>query len=413
MPSNKYTPELAAKVQEAVNYTTLFSLAEAARQLNHPRETVANWLVIAKRKGVTVDMDAVREIFSRHRLGLDDKVRELESQLTSRRRDELTAENVRTAIIGLDEKSPAPPKWLARETGAGKAGVPVTMWSDWHWGEVVDPDQINGVNEFDITIAQRRARTLVERTTRLCKKNMVGAEYPGLVLCLGGDMVSGDIHDELTETSELPTMPALIDLFGVMIWGIAQMADAFGRVFVPCVVGNHGRTTVKPRMKGKVYSNFDWLLYTFLEKHFASDDRVQFFIPTGADANFTVAGRRFLLTHGDTLGTAGGDGIIGCLGPILRGDFKARNSNQAVGLPYDTLLIGHYHQYMPLDRVIVNGSLKGYDEFTKLKMRAQPEIPRQALFFVHPDHGITCHWPVNVDERGAAAKDGEWVKWRA
>lgn len=410
MASNKYTPELAAKVQEALNYSVLFNNSEAARLLGHPRVTLKNWLSMAKRRGLTADMDAVRELFCRHRLGLSDKVRELEAQLSSRRRDELTAENVRTSIIGLTEKSPSPPGWLIRDKAVGKAGVPVTIWSDWHWGEVVDPEQINGVNEFDIVIAQRRARTLVERTIRLCKKNMVAADFPGLVLCLGGDMLSGDIHEELTETNELPTMPAMVDLFGVLIWGITQMADTFGRVFLPCVVGNHGRTTFKPRLKGKVYSNFDWLLYSFLEKHFEADRRVQFFVPTGADANFTVAGRRFLLTHGDTLGTAGGDGIIGCLGPILRGDFKARNSNQAVGLPYDTLLIGHYHQYMPLDRVVVNGSLKGYDEFTKLKMRAQPEVPRQALFFVHPAHGTICHWPVNVDEV-SAARPGEWVQW--
>ncbi len=123
-------------------------------------------------------------------------------------------------------------------------------------------------------------------------------------------MLSGDIHEELVETNETPLMPTLIDLMGVLMWALKTMADEFGQVFVPCVVGNHGRNTRKPRMKNMVYSNFDWLLYSFLAKHFENDKRLTFMIPEGADADYMVLGHRYRLSHGDRLGVKGGDGII-------------------------------------------------------------------------------------------------------
>ena len=113
---------------------------------------------------------------------------------------------------------------------------------------------------------------------------------------------------------------------------------------------------------------------------------------------------RFFLTHGDNLGTNGGDGIIGLLGPVMRGDFKIRNIQGAIGNPYDVMVIGHWHQYMALPKLIVNGSLKGYDEYANLKLRTRPEPPQQALFFVNRSHGIVCHWPVRCDKVAVKTK---------
>lgn len=211
-------------------------------------------------------------------------------------------------------------------------------------------------------------------------------------------MIGGDIHDELAKTNELEVPPALIDLFNALVWALGQMADAFGRVFVPCVPGNHGRMTRKPQAKRRVFTNFDWLLYQMLRSHFANDDRLVFSVPASGDCHFSIYGRRFFLTHGDAMGVKGGDGIIGAMGPILRGTLKTRSSEGKAGRDFDVALIGHWHQYLPLPRVIVNGTLKGYDEFARVFLRAEPEAPQQALFFVHPVNGIVSHWPIYADE---------------
>lgn len=341
---------------------------------------------------------------------LQDELRELRTRLATAERESLDDQYVKRKIIGLMEQPVTPPHWLLSPKSA-KTGqhVPTLMLSDLHWGEVVFPRQVNGVNEYNITIAQRRFRAAIERTVDLCMNHMVAPNYPGFVLALGGDMLSGDIHEELSESNELPVMPALLDLMGCLIWAIRVLAEKFGRVFVPCVTGNHGRNTRKPRAKGRNYSNFDWLLYQFLAKHFEGDKRVQFYIPDGSDAHWNVYGHRYCMTHGDQF--RGGDGMIGALGPIIRGDHKKRSRNGQIDLGYDTLLLGHWHQLIQLQRLIVNGSLKGYDEYAASNNFGF-EPPQQALWLTHSERGITFSMPVQVEARKRPAEQA-WLKFAA
>lgn len=316
---------------------------------------------------------------------------------------------VRAAIMGLSETEPNPPDWLVSASPAKKSpGTPMLFASDWHWGEVVRSKEIGGVNDFNLNIAHKRARLLVERCIDLCFNHMVNPQYPGIVFVLGGDMVSGDIHDELRETNELPTLPTLVNLLDVLIWCIGTLADKFGKVFVPCVAGNHGRTSRKPRYKFRAETNYDWLLYTLLEKHFVGDKRVQFFVPAAPDALFSVHATRFLLTHGDQF--RGGDGMIGALGPIIRGDHRKRTKASQVNQEYDVMLLGHWHQYCHLGRVIVNGALKGYDEYANGNGFSF-EPAQQALWVVHPKHGITFRMPVILQDSIVSVKS-EWISWR-
>lgn len=285
--------------------------------------------------------------------------------------------------------------------------MPTLFASDWHWGEVVDPAQIGGVNEFSPEIAHRRARRLIEQTIYLLKEHMVNPDYPGIVFALGGDMFSGDIHEELMATNECEIMPTFLEIHGVLIWCIQTLVKEFGRVFIPCVTGNHGRNTHKIRAKGRNFTNFDWLLYQLLAKHFAADERIKFSIPDGSDCLYRVYSHRYLLTHGDQF--RGGDGMIGALGPIIRGDHKKRSRNNQIEMGYDTMMLGHWHQLIQLQRLIVNGSLKGYDEYAYTGNFGF-EPPRQALWLTHPEHGITFSMPVMV-EKQEKHSERRWVSW--
>lgn len=327
----------------------------------------------------------------------------------------LTEDIVRSEIIGLASSSPVTPEWLTKSsqgtTSAVKtSGVPTLLASDWHWGETVSSDSIGGCNSFDLTIARARARNLINSSVSLLEDHVVSHQgFPGIVFALGGDMLSGDIHEELTKTNEIPLLPAFVDLYGVMIWCIDKLKERFGRVFLPCVTGNHSRTTKKMEGKNRVFTNFDWLLYTMLDKYYEHDNAVSFMIPTGPDAYFKIYEHRYLLRHGDMF--RGGDGIIGAIGPIIRGDTKTRSRNNQIGMPYDTLLLCHFHQLIQMQRLIVNGSLVGYNEYA-FNNGFGFEVPRQALWLTHPKYGITIQMPVNLqktDESGS--KPSSWVSW--
>ena len=342
------------------------------------------------------------------------RVRQLERELKDIHLEKDSAEDVRETIYRLSAQTPNPPKWISRTHAKhGAPGIPMTMWSDWHWGEIVNRTEVGGVNAFNRRIAKQRLNMLVDHTIDLCFKHMTKPNYPGIYICIAGDMFTGTITEEHRETNEGFVFQILHELQDEMAAAIARMADAFGKVNLPCVVGNHGRTTLKPRMKGRVYTNYEWNLYCQLERHFRKDRRIHFIIPGETDAFFSVYGHRFILTHGDTLGVRGGDGIIGFLGPITRGTIKVGRSEAQIGRDFDTLLMGHWHTYCPrgdASAALVNGSFMGYNEYARLMLRVPYARPTQSLWFVHEKHGITYQIPIFLDDRHKH-KRSEWVTW--
>lgn len=331
--------------------------------------------------------------------------------ISSLQREHDTAEAIRKEIWGLSAHNPEPPPWISKGTNAlGKRGCPITIWSDWHYGENVDLQ----INKFDADIAKQRIYRLYDTVADLSYNHMGRAktEYPGIIVCLGGDMIGGDIHEELAMTNDRTPQQAVNDLTDIIAGGIEFMATKFGRVYLPCVVGNHGRSQRKPPAKNMVYTNYDWSIYANLARHFRKERHIRIDIPNGPDAYFPSYGTRFMLTHGDNMGVKGGDGIIGAIGPIMRGSLKVGAQQSQLGYDIDQLLVCHWHQMLWLPRCIVNGALKGPDEFSMIKLRAPANRPSQALFFNHPEHGITARWEVFLEGKANAAESKAWVSWQ-
>lgn len=346
-------------------------------------------------------------------VGLQDEVASLRRQLKAQQREDLDTEAVRLLLGRLSAAPSSPPRWTIEpgaKRGRGTPEVPVTVWSDWHMGEVVSAAETAGKNAYDPDIGEARVRRLVAATLSLAKKHGPG-DYPGIVVNLLGDFVSGGLHPELAKTDAEEVLPTVLRCVDLLIWGLRQIADAFGQVYVPCASGNHGRATQKPEFKRYIYKNFDWLIYQLVARAFEGDRRIVFDIPDTNEVHYRVFGQRYLAMHGDMLGVKGGDGIIGSLGPIARGETKVGKQAAALGLDYDVLVIGHWHQMIWLPRVIVSGTLKGWDEYARSALRAPPSPPSQPLWFVHPRRGITSRWEIRVDEPGAGQGE-EWVSFR-
>jgi hypothetical protein len=338
---------------------------------------------------------------------LHKRIAQLEKDLKAAMREQADVAALKgligTAALRLDElKLPA---WALKAQNPLSPGVPTLQLSDFHWGERVYRSQVGGVNEYTVAIARERLRYCVETAIHLCRILDREMRYPGIVVPLGGDMVSGAIHEELRASNEIPTMPTVLDLVDNLVPAIKTLADAFGAVLLPCVSGNHGRDTMKVYAKDRNRTSFDWLLYQFLARALQHDKRITFYIPEGSDAPYRIYRHKYCLSHGDQF--RGGDGVIGALGPILRGDHKKRSRNAQVGMEYDTLVIGHWHQRVMLNRVIVNSCLKGYDEYAA-QGNFPFEIPSQNLWITNPRYGITYSMPVYVDP-DQKVKPCEWA----
>lgn len=326
---------------------------------------------------------------------LKKQIKDLNDQISLLRVESKDTKAILDLIHGVAEKDFTKiPKWLQKTNQRGITGIPFLGLSDIHHGEVVDTSQINFVNSFNRKISRERLEFTFKTCVSLCKNFFNRPKYEGIVCALNGDMISGNIHEELAETNEGTILESVVELTEILIQGITFLADQFGKVYVPCIAGNHGRINRKPRAKNRARDNYEWIIYQWLFKHFEKDDRVNVVIPNGPDTQYSIYGINFLQTHGDQF--HGGTGIAGLFSPLMLGLARKQMRQQAIRSPFDVMFIGHWHQYIHTEKLIVNGSVKGMDEYA-FGLNLPFEHPKQALFIVHPDHGITYRMPIICD----------------
>ena len=103
-------------------------------------------------------------------------------------------------------------------------------------------------------------------------------------------------------------------------------------------------------------------------------------------------------------GVKGGDGLIGSLGPIMRGAIKTGRAERSVGRDFDVLLLAHFHQaiWQPASGIIVNGAFKGHDEYAR-KQRYSFAPPTQWFWFSHPTMGPNIPHDIRLEAPQARA----------
>lgn len=288
------------------------------------------------------------------------------------------------------------PKWVAAKRAPSKAkhGTPVLMLSDLHLDEVVDEAEMMGINKFDRAIAEKRLAEVIDSTVWLTKKYVAGLEFDGIMVAMLGDVITGVIHDELARTNEAPVPASIVHWVPLLASALRHLADEFGRVFVPCVDGNHDRFYEKIPSKQRAESSFAWIIYNWLADTVRDDDRIEFRITPSTDQIVPVYDTTFLLTHGDQFRSAGGVG--GIYPSLLKYLLRAHDMYATVGKSWDYALMGHWHQYLTGKDFFINGSLKGYDEYAK-NSKFGFEPPQQSLFIVTPERGIVQRLPVFAD----------------
>lgn len=285
----------------------------------------------------------------------------------------------------------APPKPLGKKSK--RLGTAVALASDWHIEERVDPKTIDGLNEYTPAIAERRARRFFEGIEWLVAENSRSWQIADLLLWLGGDIITGYIHEELVEGNFLSPTEAVLFAQRLLSDGIRSLlARTELNINVECDFGNHGRTTLKPRVGTAAKNSFEWLLYHMLAKEFSGEERLQFRIRDGHHGTAAVGDYRLHMTHGDKVKSNGGIGGIDV--PINRAVAQWHRT-----MPADTTLIGHFHEYQAGERVHRNGSLIGYSAYSRDIVRAPFAPPVQAFFLIDAKRGKTQCAPLWVEER--------------
>jgi hypothetical protein len=307
------------------------------------------------------------------------------------------SEHILREMAGVFQRPLSPPEWTLPGNSEQGRAVGLIHLSDLHCGEVVRLEEAAGINEYNPDIFRRRLRRMIDASMRILPRWASDCDLKGVVVALNGDLISGDIHAELRETNALTSHEQVALATDELAAGIRKLADQFGGVLVTVTPGNHGRTTEKTHAKRMAALSYDVMIGNILAREFANDDRVTVNTASGADIVFPLFGWSVLQTHGDSMGTGGGQGFAGPELPIVRGGKKIKLSGFATGERYDIILTAHYHTSSNPGTVLANGSVVGFNEYA-VRIRALPEPPQQWLALIHERWGLRERVPVVLED---------------
>jgi len=270
---------------------------------------------------------------------------------------------------------------LARGNPNASQATAIVMASDWHIEEVVKPSTVQMRNKYNPDIAQERADRMWQKTVMLTNRQRFDTRVDNLVLILGGDFISGSIHEELLQNNAMPPMEAILFAQDLLDSGIRHLKEhgGFKRIVVVCKSGNHGRITGKTYHAGREGNSLEWAMYQNLAKRHQD---LEWVIEDSYLTYYTVYGKVLRIHHGDAIRYMGGVGGLEI--PMKRAYYQWNMTEQA----------DHYHSYMPGYNT-VNGSLIGYNAYAaQNKFAYQP--PMQAYILLDAKKGITTHAPILV-----------------
>lgn len=261
---------------------------------------------------------------------------------------------------------------------------------DWHVDEIVDSKKVQGRNMYNPNVAKRRASTFFQRIVRLTDKERQDIPIDHLVLCLLGDFISGNIHDELLENTSMCPIEAIIFAEELLVAGIEflQNHGKFKKITVICKSGNHARITKKLRFSTEAGNSLEYGLYHALARKFPN---CEWIIEPGYLTYYRIYGRTIRIHHGWAIRSCGGVG--GIYPALLRREYQWN-----IQEPAQHSLLGHFHTYTSVGRgnIIINGSLIGFNPFAET-LGLSPEPPTQALFLLDRKRGVTVQIPILVD----------------
>ena len=289
--------------------------------------------------------------------------------------------------LAVSSAKPRAIKIHASPTTKESEAVAFAIASDWHVEETVDSKTINGLNEFNLKVADQRIAKFFTSVLRLVEIERAGTKIDTLVIALLGDMMTGYIHEELQEANGLSPTETVLWLRTRIASGIRKLVAEgnFQRIIVPCSIGNHGRTTKKPRHGTAAANSYEWMLYNIL----SSDvPEVEWVVADGYHNYIEVFGKTIRLHHGDNIAYQGGvGGITISVEKAIASWNKARVA--------DLDIFGHHHTQQQNPRWISNGSLIGYGAYS-LAIKAGFESPQQTFFLFDSKRGRTVTTPIHL-----------------
>jgi chorismate mutase len=396
--------EIIKKKQQGETWTGISQWIEEEYGIPIHRTTVQRWYDREAFSEDEVDQEELLESIE-DRTKLDKKVATYKAELNYYKKlyqqailgdakKDLIVEAIQTYAPTFDAVPIKPPPAKGKSS---KPQVMVAVLTDTHVGEEVFAPQMMSMNAYDYDIFNRRLSGWANQVLNLATYRRNICNIDELMVPMLGDMISGDIHEELSRTNLDNCMMQMMHTASSISQALMFLAPHFKTIKVPCVVGNHGRMTRKPPMKDK-YMDWDYLAYQWMAAFCANQKNIHFDIPKSFAHIVDIAGKNVLMFHGDAISGGGSSASISRMIGSMRGVIQFKQALESTIVEHDgvmpgnfsDVLMGHFHRVDVMDigtgSAYICGTMKGGDEFALQRVQAITP-PKQVVTYWHPDYG--------------------------
>jgi len=254
----------------------------------------------------------------------------------------------------------------------------IALFSDAHIEENVDPRTVLGLNEYNMEIAEERIQKYFVNLVKALNED----EVENLIFASLGDLLTGFLHDDNIQTNNCTPIEATFMAQNLLYSGLEYLVEnsTVEHIKFIGIVGNHSRTTKKIQHANGYAMSYEWLMYKNVEKQCQlANLPIEFEIPNSEMAIINILNKNYIFIHGFQI--KGGTGISGILPSLNRMSLKwERIFHQ------DKIYLGHFHNFMSLTNIAVNGSIIGYNTFS-LTNAMLYEKPLQ-LYDLYDENGL-------------------------
>jgi len=294
------------------------------------------------------------------------------------------------------------PKQPKKADKPGQDEEAVLVISDSHVGKVVSPDHTLGFGHYNPRIFLDRLKFVESTVIRLLSENVANPISRLNILFLG-DLVEGSLN----HAQEIPNRWLVADQVLLASIAFHQFITRIS-AYVPEIVcrgvgGNHARWANQKKVPTENrYSNFDFIVMGQIAAliEATGQEHVHFDLEENAFQVFDLKTWRFKVGHGDHL--RGGDAALGIPAHSIGREQNATTQRFAARgeRPPDYYIVGDKHRPFvgptATGRYMINGAWFADDEFA-LNQNFCPCRPFQLFFGVHPKHGKSWSYDLNLD----------------
>lgn len=289
--------------------------------------------------------------------------------------------------------------------------------TDLHFGEIVDPSTIVGVNAYSPQIAVARIEHAWDTIRKIAADTHAGVSE--LVIAVNGDTIGGAIHPDSTEYYAGVAVQTIAAAEILAQLG-AEAAREFDRVRFLGTVGNHPRSQQKqPTGRALVETSWEYVIHRHAAALMRELSNVEYEIAPGYVLDTTIGPSRWAFSHGDA--ARGGGGSLGIPAYGLKRQHDANRewslviaemTDQAASSVVKHSRYGHFHTYFHWQAghadIALMPSPKGADPYV-LHSLGKYSPPQMVVELVHPEHDTIGSRVIDLSSVRERATRWDWT----